>query len=280
MTTQPITLPTIDAPSDARLRARYPLLIHPDHIGSEEPLDPIEARACRRIRASEVAAFLPLADVERIADLAGSEPVRSLYDVAETLDPLCMQMPGVWIGSVAVDADAAHNHERESAGDLARVTTSAELAAWCDAWLIVHAWVCEGDEPASAIATSSPASRPEPPPNAGPAIWPLVCADLRCEFSDVEALCAEAMGRDAFGRAKYGTPLQANNGRDPLVDAFQEALDLAVYLRQAQVEDVDDVRSHYQAALRLVVGLYRILAKRAAGGGGSHEPPQTEVDDH
>lgn len=36
-----------------------------------------------------------------------------------------------------------------------------------------------------------------------------------------------------FGRQKYGTPLTADNGRDPLVDAYQEALDLVVYLRQA-----------------------------------------------
>lgn len=38
---------------------------------------------------------------------------------------------------------------------------------------------------------------------------------------------------DKFGRRKYGTPLQPFNGRDPLVDAYQEVLDLAVYLRQA-----------------------------------------------
>lgn len=39
--------------------------------------------------------------------------------------------------------------------------------------------------------------------------------------------------RDQEGRRKYGTPLQAGNGRDALTDAYQEALDLAVYLRQA-----------------------------------------------
>jgi hypothetical protein len=59
---------------------------------------------------------------------------------------------------------------------------------------------------------------PQAPPRRtdGPAIWPLVIADMQ--------------SRDAAGRAKYGTPLQANNGRDALVDAYQEALDLAVYL--------------------------------------------------
>lgn len=61
-----------------------------------------------------------------------------------------------------------------------------------------------------------------PEPNAGPSVWDLVIADMR--------------ERDAFGRRKYGTPLQPGNGRDALVDAYQEALDLCVYLRQAIYE--------------------------------------------
>lgn len=43
------------------------------------------------------------------------------------------------------------------------------------------------------------------------------------------------------GVEKYGTPLQPNNGRDALVDAYQEALDLCVYLRQA-IEERKTVR--------------------------------------
>jgi hypothetical protein len=50
-------------------------------------------------------------------------------------------------------------------------------------------------------------------------IWELVIEDMQ--------------DRDRMGREKYGTPLQAHNGRRPLVDAYQEVLDLAVYLRQA-----------------------------------------------
>ncbi len=42
--------------------------------------------------------------------------------------------------------------------------------------------------------------------------------------------------RDRFGRAKYKTPLEAFNGRNALVDAYQEVLDLAVYLKQQIVE--------------------------------------------
>lgn len=67
-------------------------------------------------------------------------------------------------------------------------------------------------------------SKPQPPPshNSHPPVWDLVVADMQ--------------ERDKTGRAKYGTPLQPHNGRDVLTDAYQEALDLAVYLRQAIYE--------------------------------------------
>lgn len=57
-----------------------------------------------------------------------------------------------------------------------------------------------------------------PTPNDKAAVWDLVIADMKA--------------RDQVGRERYGTPLQAFNGRDALVDAYQEALDLVVYLRQ------------------------------------------------
>jgi len=62
-------------------------------------------------------------------------------------------------------------------------------------------------------------AQPEPVANNSRPIWELVIADMH--------------KRDHVGRERYGTPLQANNGRDALQDAYEEALDLAVYLRQA-----------------------------------------------
>lgn len=63
---------------------------------------------------------------------------------------------------------------------------------------------------------------PDPIPNDNePSIHDLVIQDMK--------------DRKAMGLAKYGTILQASNGRDPLLDAYQEALDLACYLRQ-QIE--------------------------------------------
>jgi len=41
---------------------------------------------------------------------------------------------------------------------------------------------------------------------------------------------------DLKSRAKNGIMLQTDNGREALWDAYQEALDLAMYLRQAILE--------------------------------------------
>lgn len=64
--------------------------------------------------------------------------------------------------------------------------------------------------------------QPRPTPNDRPAVWDLVLADIDA--------------RDRFGVGKYGTRLQPHNGRDYLLDAYQEALDLVVYLRGAMYE--------------------------------------------
>ena len=42
--------------------------------------------------------------------------------------------------------------------------------------------------------------------------------------------------RAEFGKRKYGTFLKTNNGRNALVDAYQEALDLVMYLKQKIME--------------------------------------------
>lgn len=63
----------------------------------------------------------------------------------------------------------------------------------------------------------------EPMPEPGTAkILPLVLNDLET--------------RAKVGKEKYGTYLMANNGRDALIDAYQEACDLVMYLRQALYE--------------------------------------------
>jgi hypothetical protein len=75
--------------------------------------------------------------------------------------------------------------------------------------------------------------------NDNPSIHDLVAEDLELWWpasAGVHAVRAELAERKRIGLARYGTILQAGNGRDALVDAYQEALDLVVYLRQALTE--------------------------------------------
>ena len=48
----------------------------------------------------------------------------------------------------------------------------------------------------------------------------------------VDLVLIDILERKAEGIRRYGTPLQAFNGRDSLQDAYDEAVDLAIYLRQ------------------------------------------------
>ena len=63
---------------------------------------------------------------------------------------------------------------------------------------------------------------PAPKKNLLPHINDLVVTDLNA--------------RKEMGIKKYGTPLQPFNGRKALKDAYEEVLDLALYLRQVLYE--------------------------------------------
>ncbi len=64
--------------------------------------------------------------------------------------------------------------------------------------------------------------QPLPTPNDRPDIQSLVLEDIR--------------ERRNVGIQRYGTALQPHNGRDALRDAYEEALDLVMYLRQMMEE--------------------------------------------
>lgn len=77
------------------------------------------------------------------------------------------------------------------------------------------------------------ADEPIPIPNNNVAVWEVVIKDMK--------------ERNALGTKRYNTPLQAFNGRNALIDAYQESLDLAVYLRQRILEDEighSDIKSY------------------------------------
>ncbi len=54
--------------------------------------------------------------------------------------------------------------------------------------------------------------------------------------SVTRAVIADLLEREQQGIATYGTTLQTFNGRDALLDAYAECLDMAQYLKQAILE--------------------------------------------
>ncbi len=68
------------------------------------------------------------------------------------------------------------------------------------------------------------ASNPQPAPTGnGKVVVDVVINDLR--------------ERAESGKKKYGTYLRTDNGRNALWDAYQEAIDLVMYLRQRLMEE-------------------------------------------
>ncbi len=64
---------------------------------------------------------------------------------------------------------------------------------------------------------------PEPPPKKGKVVV-------------MDEVIKDMKQRKADGIEKYGRPLETFNGRRALVDAYQEALDLCIYLKQHLLE--------------------------------------------
>lgn len=86
-----------------------------------------------------------------------------------------------------------------------------------------------GERPASWKSNPAAQDQLPPPSNSGRTkVLDLVLQD----FKD----------RAAKGLEKYGRPLFTCNGRDALLDAYQEALDLCMYLRQAIEEQREAAR--------------------------------------
>lgn len=100
-----------------------------------------------------------------------------------------------------------------------------------------------------------PAIADQPPPRGVPhraPVWSLVVAEVEGSAGPwpatlmdtavvIPLVAADMRARDRVGRDRYGVPLTAGNGRDQLVDLYQELLDAAAYCRAAMEEGLPDL---------------------------------------
>lgn len=118
----------------------------------------------------------------------------------------------------------------------------------------------------------------QPPPTPRPdliPVWDHVISDFKLRFEGHETMDGgnplyavyhalnDMRERDRVGRERYGTPLTTNNGRDHLVDAYQELLDGAVYLKAEWLEGNHQVRRAYHRTLDAILELRVMLDERA-----------------
>jgi hypothetical protein len=104
--------------------------------------------------------------------------------------------------------------------------------------------------------------QPAPTPNDETASWDYVIRDIyKCGLDNHRVLIEDIQRRDEMGARKYGTRLQPYNGRDTLRDAYEESLDLTVYLMTAFREG-EQVYLLYRQSLRATYELRIMLLRR------------------
>lgn len=131
---------------------------------------------------------------------------------------------------------------------------------------------------------------PQSPPiyNPGqPAVWDLVLADLGASPASsvwdsimlgkarnttlLDVFAADVRERDGMGTAKYNTRLQTFNGRDPLIDFYQELMDAVAYSRQAYEEGKDHPYKNqlwhaYERTLELALDVRLLISNTHPNG--------------
>ena len=101
--------------------------------------------------------------------------------------------------------------------------------------------------------------QPKPIQNNGPSMHDLLIEDIS-QMLEQEGASSETIvevigpivARKYYGLAKYGTILQAGNGRDPMTDAVEEVVDLCVYMRQVVCENPgnDELLEAYELCMK------------------------------
>lgn len=110
-----------------------------------------------------------------------------------------------------------------------------------------------------------PDAEPHPVPNDGPSAHDLAILHISTGYDDdphIERLTEIIKERKEFGLKKYGTLLQAYNGRNALKDALDEAVDLIVYSMQARME-MAGRRSHGLQSSRKIYGVTGLAIEAA-----------------
>lgn len=86
-----------------------------------------------------------------------------------------------------------------------------------------------------------------------------VVAAARLKELGLNEVAEDIEARIRLGERKYGTRLKAFNGRDALLDAYQEILDFLNYSMQGVVEGREGCQSLFDRAVSLAVDVQGLI---------------------
>lgn len=77
---------------------------------------------------------------------------------------------------------------------------------------------------------------------------------------DTDVLISDLQSRAEFGKNKYGDYLRINDGRNSIIDFYQEILDAIVYCWKAILEGNNELKSYWSMLIRIAVDTSMRLA--------------------
>lgn len=108
--------------------------------------------------------------------------------------------------------------------------------------------------------------QPPPTKNDHPNIINLVIADvidMGPRNEEAGLFVRDIMARGEIGFAKYGTYLQPHNGRDTLIDLYQELVDAVKYMRVLMYEnDNHTLHYDYRSLMQLAISTRKRIMDR------------------
>lgn len=79
----------------------------------------------------------------------------------------------------------------------------------------------------------------------------------------LKMLLEDLLKRTEMGTKKYGTPLRVNNGRNGLLDLYQEIQDAIMYSMQCRMEGLEDGATYYDLLVLIGSQIAMKLDKQA-----------------
>jgi|SRR5579863_5373763 len=106
------------------------------------------------------------------------------------------------------------------------------------------------------------AAAPQPTPT-GDGIDVAVVAAERLKALGLNEIADDIEARIRLGERKYGTRLKAFNGREPLMDLYQEVLDGINYSQQCVIEGLDPQSNFFNVLVSLAIGIQKAIEAEA-----------------